>query len=496
MSILDFVPAGFTLREVQKKALLDIEKAWKSYDVIVVPGPVAFGKSLVGTTLALWCKSFGQSTAYLTSQVILQEQLAKTPPYFPVLKGRNRYQCKNFEQSTCEDTYDLIKRYCADCPYNKAKRAAVDSPVGVFNFHSYLFNKAHKDVLFVDEAHNLLSMITEFYTLKVWKHKIHYPQLNSKGDVAVWLESQIKAQTKSLDALIAQQDPDKRKEITDAQRLLERFRTVYFAVDRSPADFFVEQTTEEYRGRKLEVLKIRPLTIRNIHHNLWPADKVSKILLSSATLREMDIDDLGLNFKKVAYLECESPIPVENRPFIFIPVANMGFKYQKKNAPKMANYLMDLASKHSKTKGIVHMPYSMRWLLKPYLKGSRWMWHDQDSKEKTLADFLKTSQNKILVAHGMDQGIDLAGPEFGWQAIVKVQWPSLGDGLVAAQARERPEWYVWQTVRVILQQYGRICRTPTDSGTTYMLDTGFRQLAGRAKHLWPQWFKDALTGDF
>jgi Rad3-related DNA helicase len=498
-SILDFVPKTYQLREVQRKALLDIEQAWPSYDVIVVPGPVAFGKSLVGTTLALWQQSRGQTTAYLTSQVILQEQLARTPPYFPVLKGRSRYTCSNSQgEYSCEERQTAVKRYCGNCPYVKARQAALTSDIGVFNFHSFLFNKGHKDVLFVDEAHTLMGMISEFYTLKVWKHKTFYPEFHSKGDVAIWIEQLLKQKRGELSRLLGSGDPSHRQKIWDAQKLIDKLSVVYQAIDLSPADFFVEQTIEPFRGKNLEVLKIRPINIKNIRTGLWPHDKVHKIVMSSATIRDIDIDDLGLNSKKVIYLDCASPIPVENRPFIFIPVANMGFKYQKKNAAKMAQFLMGLASKHSRTKGVIHMPYGMRGLFKPLLKGKRWMWHDKDDKEEKLKQFMKSAQNSILVAHGMDQGVDLAGPEFGWQAIVKVQWPSLGDAMIKAQSKERPLWYVWQTVRTIVQQYGRICRTPEDKGVTYMLDTAFRQIdpgTGKHRHLWPQWFQDARMGD-
>jgi Rad3-related DNA helicase len=501
MSILDYVPEGYKLREVQRKALLDIEEVYHQADIIVVPGPVGFGKSLVGTVLALWRKAKGETTGILTSQVLLQEQYASQPPYFPVLKGRGRYRCLSQcegETQSCEQTHTLMRKYCKGCPYTEARTAAVQSDTAVFNFHSYLFNKAYKDLLFVDEAHNLMSMLSDFYTLKIWKHKTPYPQFNNKGDVALWLEGVIKQQKKDLEELKKVTTAKDKKLVWEAQRQIEKFATVYTAIDRSPSDFFVQQEEETFRGKKMEVLKIRPLNVNNIRHGLWPDSKVKKIVLSSATLNDQDIDELGLGLKKVAYLDCDSPIPVENRPFVFIPVANMGFKYQRKNAPKMAEYLTQLAASHTNSKGIVHMPYGLRWLFKPLLKGNRWMWHDQDNKEEKLKEFINSESNAILVACGMDQGIDLAGPQFAWQAIVKVQWPSLGDPLVKSQAQERPKWYVWQTVRTIIQQYGRICRGPTDFGTTYMLDTAFRNLDPESrKHLdlWPQWFRNARQGD-
>ena len=194
MSILDYVPEGYTLREVQRKTLLDIEAAWNNYDVIVIPGPVGFGKSLVGLTVAIWQKAKNHKTGILTPQVLLQSPYANTPPYFPALKGRSHYECQSGQdpQTTCEMFHNSNKRYCVQCTYTEARNTAMASPVAIFNFHSYLFNRAYREILFIDEAHNLMSMLTNHYTLKIWHHKTPYPHFNNKEEVALWIEGLIK----------------------------------------------------------------------------------------------------------------------------------------------------------------------------------------------------------------------------------------------------------------------------------------------------------------
>lgn len=491
-SILDYVPKGFKLREVQRKALLDIEEAWDSADVIAIPAPVAAGKSLIGITVALWQKAKERGTSIMTSQVILQDQFEKTPPYLPVLRGRARYRCHH-EYSTCEDGGDSAMGYCPNCPYLEAKNRCLAANVAVFNFHSYFFNKAYKNTIFIDEAHTLMGMIREFYTLKVWKYQHRYPQINNKADIAIWLEQKIKALEHELKHLRTKEEVDEAK-YKKVVRLLEKFRIVYEAFDLNPADFFFDQTRELHKGKMREVMNIKPLTIKNINHGLWPRKKVDKILLSSATIISQDIEELGLHYRKVKILECGSPIDPEKRPFVFIPVANMGRNYQEKNIPKMAEFLKKLADKHADFKGVTHMTYSLARQFQGLLKGPRWMFHDKDNKAHKLQEFMDSPHPDILVACGMDQGIDLAGSEFQWQAIVKVQFPSLGDPMIQSQAKERPKWYVWQTIRTVQQQYGRICRTPDDYGITYMLDIGFRSIDPEdRKHLdlWPQWFLEA-----
>jgi superfamily II DNA or RNA helicase len=163
-------------RPTQRKALLEIENAWDTSDVIVLPAPVASGKSLLALTVANWRRALAQQdTAILTPQTMLQDQYQGYDKNIPVLKGKARYRCTDKRYRTCEDRGDSDAGHCCGCHYVSTRDRALGQDLAVFNYHSYLFNKAYKDVVIVDEAHNLLDFLAEFYSLKFWKHKDYYP---------------------------------------------------------------------------------------------------------------------------------------------------------------------------------------------------------------------------------------------------------------------------------------------------------------------------------
>ena len=160
-------PDGYVLRDCQVEALLELERSWDHYDVFIINAPVASGKSLQAISIAEWSKQRGQSTAILTPQVILQDQYTKEFTEIPSLKGRGRYCCSEDGYESCDDFFMTTEKYCIKCPYQAAKKAVKENPVGIYNLYSYLFDDGKSDILVVDEAHSIMSQLQEFYSIKL-----------------------------------------------------------------------------------------------------------------------------------------------------------------------------------------------------------------------------------------------------------------------------------------------------------------------------------------
>ncbi len=488
-NILSFVPSGVTLRPVQVKALLDVEAAWSWSEVIVIPGDVGFGKSIVAYVIAAWQRHNNKSTAIITPRVLLQEQYAEAFTDLPVLKGRDRYDCITKGVKTCKDYNEFCERYCEGCPYLTSKTRAVTEPIGVFNFQSYTRNKVSKEVLVIDEAHNTIDFLSDNYTLNVWKKVEKCPEnLNTHGDIAIWLEKRIK-QLKAESYALSEANKSKRSKINNK---IYRYQQVIDGLVKAPTNFFIEHTTDYYRGKEQPLLRVRPITVKYVPHTLWPRNKVSKVVLLSATINNLDIDRLGLSRRRVTYLNCENPIPADRRPFVVDPAANMAWKYQAKSLPLLAKKIEELSERHKGEKGIIHIPYSLAYKLKQLLSGDRYLWHTRDNKDTVYQQFRNSEDDAVLVACGMSEGIDLVEEYGRWQVIAKIMYPSLADALVKKQLQEDPIWYNWVTARTIRQQCGRITRSPTDFGVTYMVDAGFRDFFRRTRDMWPQAFVDSM----
>ena len=92
----------------------------------------------------------------------------------------------------------------------------------------------------------------------------------------------------------------------------------------------------------------------------------------------------------------------------------------------------------------------------------------------------------------MYEGIDLPEDLGRWQIIVRTPWKSLADPAIRHKAGLDPEWFHWESLKDLIQACGRICRTPTDFGATYILDAAAQRLIDGAPGLIPHWFRDAL----
>jgi len=514
MSILNYVPEGFNTDESdirwneQKGILLDVEKFWNRYDVIVIPAAVGTGKSLIAQTIARWRESFEESTGTITHRVALQEQYEKSFPDVDILMGKARYTCvEGF--GSCQEHFELFEGYCDTCPYARAKDNCLKATNAVFNFQSYILHKAYKDNLIVDEAQNILPIMGETFSLTLWKHVHNYPDdIETHGDVAMWLEAQIKITEGEIDEARAEfaktrkgvkghRIPKKHRLAAATYRNLNRrekkYRQVLAGLQRAPMHYFIEHSEESYRNEPMMALKVRPTTLRDMPELLWPTSSTKKIVLMSGTIEQRDITELGLHDRKVKFIDTNNPIEPDRRQIIVDNPHNMSWRYQDKNMSAVIAQIQRIMNSYPDTKGMVHMTYGLAKKMKGLLKDERIMWHDREDKEAVLATFKASEQPKVMVACGMSEGVDLAGPDFSFQIIAKVQWPSSADKMIDMFYKKDIERVIWDTVRTIRQQAGRICRGADDMGITYIIDAAFgnvkkkrKGLFQRSRQFWPE----------
>jgi len=508
--ITDSVLEGYTLRPGQEYALGELETYWNDAEVFAIQAPTGAGKSLLARTLASWREKHDEQTAIITPQVQLQDQYADEFPDLPVVKGKHRHECSHKEISTCDVHDELLGRYCIGCPYEASKRAARSAPTAIYNFYTYLLHEGQRETLIVDEAHNLIDCIAEFSSLKLWHHKDPaLANIETSGDLLVWLEREVNGMageimqrrtTKSnLQELLKMGQDISMTEFAANNASLgklvsadRKYRQLMAGIKASSGNFFLEQTTDSYRGETKPLLRVRPVNIKYVPHALWPQNKVKRIILMSATISRKDVEMLGLANRKVRYINCPSAIPPENRPIKVKPVGSMSYRTQDKTLPKMAKRILELAEQHKGEKGVVHCTYGIAWKLREHLTDRRFLWHNRESKLEVYEKFRASEGDEILIASGMSEGIDLVEDAGRWQVLTKVMYPSLADPLIKHKMQEDQDWYDWMTARTLIQQLGRICRTPKDYGITYILDSSFVGFYRKTRRLWPDYVVEAM----
>lgn len=468
-----------TPRPLQVEVLNEIYRRWDDTDVFVVNLPVAAGKSAIAVTTARWAHSAkGRHSMITTPTKLLVDQYQRDYPRMAILRAQSDYICDKQvewkgELATCTQMHNLKSlgaRRCTDCKATKAQRRIRAVPYGLANNWTYVANKLYKSCLIADEAHRLIDIMRDLHCMKLWWDDYKYPAVGpvTYGSIYQWL---------------------KRSKRDDKMERLWR------DMNSGAPRFVLNNTWDTYRGEMRRVLKATPIDVSDVPNPFWN-DKVRKIVLLSATLSDKDIEQLGLAHKRVAYISAPSPIPAAARPVRLDYVCKVTHKNMAGASALLAHRVLGLL-RENEGRGLVHITYSLAQSIKaamanekdPVLK--RLIWHGKDDKSEKFQEFTE-SKDGVLMACGLQEGIDLPYDAARWQAIAKVPWPSLGEPAVKHMAEQDDKWYAWETVRQILQACGRVCRAPDDFGITYVLDETFDRLYKQNLELFPQWWREAV----
>ena len=473
MSILDHFPKHLTPRPEQREILLELEAKWAAHDIFSLVMPPGSGKTEVAVTIAAWRAANRETTNYLPpTNVLVEQAIDRYPKLFP-MRRMDAYRCEDRQQS-CADVKDDCGHLCKGCVFLAGKRKAKAAPVRIMNYYVYFAQCLYADNAVFDEAHQLLEMLQDKQDIKLWQSLYKFPMgLKTVSDVILWAQDYLKTRNDT--------------KLSEALRQIMLVRAGALTVYRET----------KRRGRSDIVLHVIPASIRSVPPWLWPANKVRKIVLMSATISPHDVTELGLADRRVAYLECGSPIPADRRPVVYQPCYNLSRSTAERAMPELVGMIKGLLAKHPE-KGLIHVPYGLAEQLQPLLSDPRLLFHGKDDKAWALDQFRSATveSGRVLIASGLYEGVDLPYDAARWQLIGKIPYLSLGDERIKRKADENPDWYQWEAIKRVVQAAGRIVRAPDDYGVTYIFDRQFGRLLERDAHrhlsLFPQFFRDAL----
>jgi hypothetical protein len=349
--------------------------------------------------------------------------------------------------------------------------------ITVDGLHNFVVvpHRTAKSGAVVHNCHNLLHIIRDMEAKKLWRKDYNYPSnVTTYQTLLDWVQKNPLTPTDMKLKLLKEE--------------LENGRHRYL----------VEKGFDLYRGQEQECLKLLPLDVSNAKPVLWPHGKVQKIIMMSATFSEVDLWQLGLNGRRVCMINTDSPIPIENRPVVYKPIVNSSHAFQDAAVITLAKWLKEMADIKGGTKGFVHTTYGMSLKLQKHVAGdSRFIFHDNLNKMELYTQWRNSTADSglVFVGCGLDEGIDLKGPDYGWQVIAKAQYASLAEPAIKYQAENKPKEYVWDALRKCAQSCGRICRSPDDYGETYLVDSTFKKLFKQSKEygIVPPWLDEQLV---
>lgn len=427
----------------QQKLMEELIRDYNKYDVFLINAPVAFGKSGVAKAIMNLAEYHGNNANWIVPNNALVSQATKEFG-LPTIHKKSMYD--------------------SPAAHAEAKDIAMLGQ-SVMNYYTLLANKTFKHTLVIDEAHSIISMLQDMEGAKYWETDKYFPtHLTTASDALIWMASRQEWDSK-------------------AAKMVK-------AMTRHPHQYTISYEWGELRKKQRRCLRVYPLSPKNNRPVLWPPSRTKKIFLMSATISESEIIELGLDDRRVKFYEASSVIPPDNRPAIIYPLGSMSYYKSKDTIDKVVDFIHECLEKEE-GKGFIHATYGVSARLKAKLNHPRLMFHGKNNKARQFEKWV-ASEDGVFIGSGMTEGINLKGKLASWQIITKCPFPSLADPAIRAKKELDEKWYVWVTIRDVLQAYGRVCRGPEDNGRTFVLDSAFTMLYNKHRELFPNWFKDAI----
>lgn len=537
-------------REGQQEAVEAILKAFnQGKRFVILEGPTGSGKSAIGLTIARHFKN----SYYLTIQKILQDQLIKdfgSNGDMKALKGRNSYSCNYWKtymekygdnpvkmkimerlatdpliNGTMSNPYltcdkgvckvkdkkakcglcfpeGLEKPECSTCPYWKALGEASKSDICLMNFQSFLYQTnvsetfGSRDLMIIDEAHNTESQLMDFISLslsdrKLGKWEIKFPLLDTAEQYANYFDS-IELHERIADIIRTAQFANDSREEEEWKKILLAYK--HFQIGMQTGDWVPKW---EDKGN------YRKITLKPIYVDKQAGDYLfnygGKVLLMSATILQPKVmyDSLGIDPKDAFAYRMKNRFDVENRPIYFQPSGSMSWKNKDDTIPVMLKDIEEISQNHADHKGIIHThnfsiaKYVMENSSKK-LRKRLYFQMDYETKDDML-EAHQQSENGIIIAPAMHEGLDLKGDLSRFQIICKIPYPSFVENeQLKIRMQMNQEYYNWLTALKLVQSYGRSIRSQDDWASTYILDKDFNTFKTRCRKLLPSWFQEAL----
>ena len=523
-------------RSCQVRAVNFIQKAIDlGYHDIVVEAPTGVGKSAIGATACYWSGStaglFTEDGGlcvpggyYLVTQKLLQDQLSHDIVDYKFgrscsLKSSSEYPCPKFKTCQCGMAATMSKCECIaanTCPYRRTYNIFTRSDLAITNYPYFFTERTYvgqlkpRSVIICDECHTLEKQLLKFGELSVsdkfledWEIRLKArPVSDDLEDICTWMEDHyipIAEERKERVKYMMEERQFNDDKMRQANALINHVQKLSFTLTsmrENPENWVTWKETDPKKG---EIINARPLDAAPYIGLLTKSGSVRIYMSAYPGDKEVFCRSIGLDPRYVAWLTLGSTFPVENRPIVMGLIGSMGKKNVNSTLPAVLRTCAKILDKHVGEKGIIHC--------NSYKLGEQIVAHFQGSAHAGRLLFPKTAEDReeyfrlhmtskeptVIVSPSMTEGFDFSGDLARWQIIAKMPYPYLGDRQVAAKKEQDPAWYDAQTVGTIIQATGRVVRSETDRGVTYILDSDFMYLWDRRKAMFPKWWKDAMV---
>jgi Rad3-related DNA helicase len=526
----------------------------KGYKYIILEAGTGTGKSVIAATLA----KIHAPTFILTMTKQLQEQYLNDfeGDGFSVVKGRGNFNCltkledieNNKDSYRCDSgtcgerhkfpcKYGIINpapegktffssghafgkvywRNVVHCNYweQKSKGLYSDTAIMNYDYAMFEFNYPHdfkkRNLLILDEAHNIERKIMGFIELKISKdsleHDINVKITDSeimnlkKEGYNGWLSfinylkrkytKEIKKVKSRIDiGSVSQSNIIREKKLQDLTEELDKYQRFIKYLKQDKKNWILINEKES--------IYFKPIKIDNYTNDYLFKYADVCIFMSATILEHGEFKKwLGIKNEKVYSIKVDTPFEAKKRPINLNNSYNMKYNSLKKNAPKTLPTIKEILKQHKNEKGIIHtVSYQCTNYLMKNITSNRLITHKNKNREQILSKFEKSKKPLVLLSPSVNEGIDLPYDNCRFQIIYKLPFPNTADKQINMRIKKDKNWYPYQTVLNLVQSYGRGMRAEDDTCQTYIIDSRLKTYLERSsmyKKLIPNFFKEAIV---
>jgi ATP-dependent DNA helicase DinG len=517
MSILKHFPKELgEARQQQVEALKYIEQSFSNgMNTVIVEAPTGSGKSGLALTLS---RAYGGGHV-CTFRVALQSQYTEEFERCAPLLGRSRYACLKLDnhayktipiihkgevpprpplEKSCavgpcmnkpRAKQEKIRAECSaigGCPVTHAIDKCCESETVVSNLHSLLYNVSlnekvpKKPLLILDESHGLANALRDFAKVKIRvRRKVDDVEVRHLKTTTQWLQwLNLPLQLGCLP------NEDARDSYKSRLEKLEKL-----------GDTVQKYWYEHQTGYLL--VEITPIYINNFAQSMLFA-LADKVVMLSGTFfnKEMVTRPLGVDLEKTAFKQIPSDFPKENRP-VYLPKhkdLDLSFKGWAQNLPRTAQEIRRIMDKHPNEKGLIHVnSYKASRELEEALGSDRIISHVSEDFALQLQAFYDTEEPKVFISPTAGEGYSFDDDYARFQCIVTVAYPATSDPYIKWML-EQNLWglYNYETLKILMQAFGRVVRSREDRGASYLIDGRFYGFLKKTWSLIPRWAQESF----
>lgn len=470
--------------------------------IIAEAAPVGFGKTAVVVAHALITN---KSTCFVTESRGLQDQYMDIfgPCGMVDLRGRRNYDCHMRPDYSCQEGYaaGCPHKGTMMCPSTAAETRAASSRLVVTNYDKWTSSRKfgrgmdHFEQVVFDEGHKAPAALERAMSITLHSREVEdglgmdFPR--GADEMVNWVPwarlARLDCQERYIDAKadLDSGQYQQAKEVLHLRHLLKRLTVLSTA---NPQHWVVDGVKDGYQfdpirsGRYAESVLLL---------------KVPKVIIISGTLRPKTMFMLGLPKTAFYFNEYVSTFDPAKCPIYYLPTMRVD-----KNAHDLTPLWVkfdQIAGRRQDRRGLVHpISYARQQDIVASSRFSgRMMLGMKGSSAGEIVEMFRHSPvaGSILISPAVAAGYDFPGEAAEWQFICKVPFPDGRAKILRARQADDPEYGAAQAANDLQQMAGRLMRSRTDQGETFICDEhmgwffGSNGRAGRFHHLFSKTFK-------